>query len=666
MKKEIRKVASALACIMAVSSVNGIGGVTTKALDPEAVLKDDLNELQQTIVDYIFIKNYIAKNVVFSDEFKATLDYNGDGTVNVIDLTKAKNKILKLSGVQDPDTTTTSVTTVTTTEPTTTSVTTTEPTTTSSTTTTTEQTTTTPVTTVTVPTTTTPVQNSESSLKVGDVVKYKGKAYFRCDGKGNVVDANGTYKVVQILSGSYPYTVQLENLGWVSYKDLTGKEQSSVTTTTTVTTTSATTTTTTTPVTTTTVTTTPVTTTVASALKVGDKVSYKGKVYGTSGGKGNTIEVNGVYKVVQIISGNYPYTVQLENVGWVSYKDLTGQTQPAVTTTAVTTTPATTTTATTTTAARVLKVGDKVSYKGKVYGTSGGKGNTIEVNGVYKVVQIISGNYPYTVQLENVGWVSYKDLTGQTQPAVTTTAVTTTPATTTTATTTTAARVLKVGDTVNYTGQVRYQANGNGRVSEVSGSFVIQDIIIGTQLEFNVQLKNAGWVRYSDLTGKTSSIASIDNFNGNTYRIKNAASGKYITIGGTSNNSNVYQYSLLNNTTQNFKIEKYYNTENFRVYAVFAGNKVIDIVKDSNKNVVSGCNVQIYDAVDPDAQLWNLVYVGNGMYSIASSKNSEVVLTASGFSDGSATGKTTSSAGNIYISKYENRTDQQWFLEKVN
>ena len=578
MKKEIRKVASALACIMAVSSVNGIGGVTTKALDPEAVLKDDLNELQQTIVDYIFIKNYIAKNVVFSDEFKATLDYNGDGTVNVIDLTKAKNKILKLSGVQDPDTTTTSVTTVTTTEPTTTSVTTTEPTTTSSTTTTTEQTTTTPVTTVTVPTTTTPVQNSESSLKVGDVVKYKGKAYFRCDGKGNVVDANGTYKVVQILSGSYPYTVQLENLGWVSYKDLTGKEQSSVTTTTTVTTTSATTTTTTTPVTTTTVTTTPVTTTVASALKVGDKVSYKGKVYGTSGGKGNTIEVNGVYKVVQIISGNYPYTVQLENVGWVSYKDLTGQTQPAVTTTAVTTTPATTTTATTTTAARVLKV----------------------------------------------------------------------------------------GDTVNYTGQVRYQANGNGRVSEVSGSFVIQDIIIGTQLEFNVQLKNAGWVRYSDLTGKTSSIASIDNFNGNTYRIKNAASGKYITIGGTSNNSNVYQYSLLNNTTQNFKIEKYYNTENFRVYAVFAGNKVIDIVKDSNKNVVSGCNVQIYDAVDPDAQLWNLVYVGNGMYSIASSKNSEVVLTASGFSDGSATGKTTSSAGNIYISKYENRTDQQWFLEKVN
>lgn len=588
MKKEIRKVASALAFIMAVSSVNGIGGVTTKALDPEAVLKDDLNELQQTIVDYIFIKNYIAKNVVFSDEFKATLDYNGDGTVNVIDLTKAKNKILKLSGVQDPDTTTTSVTTVTTTEPTTTSVTTTEPTTTSTTTTTTEQTTTTPVTTVTVPTTTTPVQNSESSLKVGDVVKYKGKAYFRCDGKGNVVDANGTYKVVQILSGSYPYTVQLENLGWVSYKDLTGKEQSSVTTTTspttttvtttTVTTTSATTTTTTTPVTTTTVTTTPVTTTVASALKVGDKVSYKGKVYGTSGGKGNTIEVNGVYKVVQIISGNYPYTVQLENVGWVSYKDLTGQTQPAVTTTAVTTTSATTTTATTTTAARVLKV----------------------------------------------------------------------------------------GDTVNYTGQVRYQANGNGKVSEVSGSFVIQDIIIGTQLEFNVQLKNAGWVRYSDLTGKTSSIASIDNFNGNTYRIKNAASGKYITIGGTSNNSNVYQYSLSNNTTQNFRIEKYYNTENFRIYAVSASNKVIDIVKDSNKNVVSGYNVQIYDAVDPDAQLWNLVYVGNGMYSIASSKNSEVVLTASGVSDGSATGKTTSSAGNIYISKYENRTDQQWFLEKVN
>lgn len=572
MKKEIRKFAAALACIMAVSSVNGIGGITTKALDPEAVLKDDLNELQQTIVDYIFIKNYIAKNVVFSDDFKATLDYNGDGTVNVIDLTKAKNKILKLSGVQDPDTTTTSVTTVTTT---------TEPTTTSATI-TTEQTTTTPVTTVTVPTTTTPVQNSESSLKVGDVVKYKGKAYFRCDGKGNVVDANGTYKVVQILSGSYPYTVQLENLGWVSYKDLTGKEQSSVTTatsatttTTTITTTSATTTTT--PVTTTTVTTTPVTTT---AIKVGDKVSYKGKVYGTSGGKGNTIEVDGVFKVVQIISGNYPYTVQLENVGWVSYKDLTGTAQPAVTTTTVTTTPVATTTTTTTT--------------------------------------------------------------------------------------TTAARVLKVGDTVNYTGQVRYQPNGNGKVSEVSGSFVIQDIIIGTQLEFNVQLKNAGWVRYSDLIGKTSSIVSVDNFNGNTYRIKNAASGKYITIGGTNNNSNVYQYSLSNNTTQNFKIEKYYNTENFRIYAVFADNKVIDIVKDSDKNVVSGCNVQIYDAVDPDAQLWNLIYIGNGMYSIASSKNSEVVLTASGVSDGSATGKTTSSAGNIYISKYENRTDQQWFLEKVN
>ena len=179
-------------------------------------------------------------------------------------------------------------------------------------------------------------------------------------------------------------------------------------------------------------------------------------------------------------------------------------------------------------------------------------------------------------------------------------------------------------------------------------------------------MKNAGWVRYSDLTGKTSSIASIDNFNGNTYRIKNAASGKYITIGGTSNNSNVYQYSLLNNTTQNFKIEKYYNTENFRMYAVFAGNKVIDIVKDSNKNVVSGCNVQIYDAVDPDAQLWNLVDVGGGMYKIISTKNPEVVLTSYGMSDGSVSGKTSSSSGNIYLSKYENRTDQQWFLEKVN
>ena len=95
-------------------------------------------------------------------------------------------------------------------------------------------------------------------------------------------------------------------------------------------------------------------------------------------------------------------------------------------------------------------------------------------------------------------------------------------------------------------------------------------------------------------------------------------------------------------------------------------HRVIDIVKDSNQNVSDGCNVQIYEDVDPDAQTWDIISVGNNKYKIVSHKNSSVAMTASGNSDGSATGKTSSSAGNVYLSTYTGTDSQLWYLEKTN
>ncbi len=649
MRKSERKTAAILASAIAVNIACGMAPV--RALNPDDVLNDNLDELQQHIVNYIFIKNYVSGNISLSNEFKVKLDYNSDGLINILDASRAKNKILELSDKHNTPTTsvtttttpttTTSVTTTTTTTPVTTSATTTAPVTTSA-------TTTTPVTTS--ATTTTPVATTTSAvkydnLKIGDKVQYNGSAHYMADGTGRTVDVSGTFIVKNILPGDkYLYSVQLENTGWVSYEKLTGKKPPSSEVTTAATTTKAT------------------AATTAGIFKKGDKVRYSGKAYYTANG-GTSVDVSGTFKIVDILTDDkYKYKLQLENAGWVPYESVKAE---SVTTTTKVTTAATTTKESVVTTAGTIKKGDKIQYSGKAYYTANG-GTSVDVSGTFKVVDIVTGsNYKYKVQLENAGWVPYESVKQVT--TTTTTTTTTTASVTTPSSPVTKPSTIKEGDKIQYSGKAYYTSNGGTSV-DISGTFTIKKIITETNDKYTVQLDKVGWVSYEAITGKKQDTVSAQTLDGNTYKIKNALSGKYITVGGTTDRSNVYQSSSNDSKEQKFTFKSYYNALNcYRMYACCnTDHRVIDIVKDSNQKVSDGCNVQIYEDVDPDAQTWDIISVGNNKYKIVSHKNSSVAMTASGNSDGSATGKTPSSAGNVYISTYTGTDSQLWCLEKTN
>lgn len=791
-----KKAAAALSLGLLLGSATGISSVS--ALNASDVLNDTLDDLQNTLVDYIFIKNYISGNISLSENFKKHLDYNNDNTVNIMDANHAKQKIIQLMEEEPKPVTTPAVTTsapIVTSAP---SVTSTTPVTTSSVpfkigdmvavngkayakadgtgnsitlngtyevsnilpaaeykynvqlkglgwvspseckttsvtspVTTAPQVTSAPVTTV----------ASEGNLKVGDIVSYNGKAYAKADGTGNSVSVNGKFEITNILPSSqykyniqlknlgwvaysdvadakqpdtpqnydsikigdtvqftgkayltaggagsgvdisgryeiinilapndtYKYTVQLKNTGWVSYKELTGKDQvnpavttaAPVTTVTTVTTASS-----------------------QGSLKVGDTVSYKGKAYYSASGTGTNIDVNGFFKVKEILDNtNLPYTVQLEGAGWVAYKDVTGTPQqttvPAVTTvtTITTTAPVTTppqTTVTTSPAPQSgsLKVGDEVKYTGKAYYAASGAGKSVDVSGTFKVKEILTDqSLPYTVLLENAGWISYKDASGTPQQTTAPAVTTAPPVTTTQPQVTTAPQnqttSLKVGDSVKYKGKAYYSASGNGTSVEVDGTFTVKEIVdASTGYPYTVQLERAGWVAYKDVAGTVQ--APENNLDGNKYLLKNAASGRYLTVGGNDNRSNIYQDDRSNGNNQTFKAVKYSYSDSYRFFSDSATGKVIDIVKNSSSQVASGCNVQLYEAVDPDAQTWVIEEVSDGKYKIVSIKDNSLALTANGNTSGSSSGKDQTSEGNVFISSYSGSSSQLWYLEKVN
>ncbi len=708
MNKKVKRKAALLSVLMMLGAFPVVTNVN--ALNPDDVLNDSLDDLQQTIVDYIMMKNYISGNISLSQNFREKLDYNNDGVVNILDSTRAKNKILDLSQKQNvtPAVTTTpsvSDSTVTTTDDTTTTI---------------------PITLL--PITTEPTSTYlayDGSLEVGCQVHYDGEAYYSSDGSGNIVKVTGTFKVMEILpEGSAKYTVRLDRAGWVSYTDVAGRVVNTVPGD-------------------------------PDTLKKGDMVEYEGTANTTADGTGKKVDVQkGLYKVINILEGtSYPYIVQLEGAGWVSYKDLTGKepplttTQPPVTTAPVNTTvsdiiPVTTVPVTTVPVddGTALKIGDKVQYSGEAYYAASGNGGSIKVDGVYVVEEILNNSKnPYTVRLKNAGWVSYEALTGKKQPvvttALTTTAVTTTTTApvTTTVTTTTTAKVFQKGDTVYYSGIARYTPGGNGKITEVSGNFIIDEIKDASEYTYNVNLRDAGWVKYDELreadksatlvteikkgdkvkySGKAyysasgegdcveipygtytvlevlenssypytvrldkagwvsyKSLTSFEQSNdalkydGKTYKLRNSGTGKHLTAGGTENKSNVYQYSESSEKSQKFRFELYGNNDDYRIYV--SDGKVLDIVKTGSDEIVSGCNVQIYDHIDPEAQVWKIVEVTPGKYKIASSTNPDVVLTSNGFSNGTDSGKAIASPGNVYLMEYQELECQIWLLEEI-
>ena len=152
--------------------------------------------------------------------------------------------------------------------------------------------------------------------------------------------------------------------------------------------------------------------------------------------------------------------------------------------------------------------------------------------------------------------------------------------------------------------------------------------------------------------------------NGAVYSMKNAASGKYLSVfGGTdANGTNICQLTKDDTTKQQFKLDRTADG----AYLLRAkcssngANRVLDIAK-SDGYVQSGCNVQLYTNVDAIAQEWVITSVGQG-FKISPRTNMALALTAVGTADGTSGGKTASSAGNVCVSSYTGASSQLWYF----
>lgn len=152
--------------------------------------------------------------------------------------------------------------------------------------------------------------------------------------------------------------------------------------------------------------------------------------------------------------------------------------------------------------------------------------------------------------------------------------------------------------------------------------------------------------------------------NGAAYSMKNAASGKYLSVfGGTdANGTNICQLAKDDTAKQQFKLDRTADG----AYLLRAkcssngANRVLDIAK-SGGYVQSGCNVQLYTNVDEIAQEWVITSVGQG-FRISPRTNMALALTAVGTADGTSGGKTATSAGNVCVSSYTGASSQIWYF----
>lgn len=156
---------------------------------------------------------------------------------------------------------------------------------------------------------------------------------------------------------------------------------------------------------------------------------------------------------------------------------------------------------------------------------------------------------------------------------------------------------------------------------------------------------------------------------GTVYSFLNAGSSKYLDVsnGTDADNTNVIQCGGNSSLAQDFKVEKSSTGNGYILRSQVGGKtRVLDIYK-TNGRVENGNNVQIYRNVDPIAQEWLIIPVTHFYYKIVPRSNPALALTSYGSSNGSATGKSTTSAGNVFVSTYTGNNQNQWWrIEREN
>lgn len=159
------------------------------------------------------------------------------------------------------------------------------------------------------------------------------------------------------------------------------------------------------------------------------------------------------------------------------------------------------------------------------------------------------------------------------------------------------------------------------------------------------------------------------------YVIKNKASGKFLNVnfGTDANGTNVIQWTRDGSIEQEWRYWE--NTgSGARVSMLYAmcssngTNRVLDVLRtggSSSGSLQEGCNVDIWEEGDYDAQFWLIAPAGNGYYTIKLFSDPSLILTAYGTSNGSGAGTSPTSPGNVYVSSEIDGTDDYSLWEFI-
>ena len=162
---------------------------------------------------------------------------------------------------------------------------------------------------------------------------------------------------------------------------------------------------------------------------------------------------------------------------------------------------------------------------------------------------------------------------------------------------------------------------------------------------------------------------------GSVYSFENSGSLSYMTVhnGSDANDVNVYQQSVSSvsnlEARHKFKLEYIASTGGYYLRSMSSSggtNRVLDIVK-SGGYVNNGGNVQIYAPNDPLAQHWFIIGTGPSTFKIVPRTDMSLALTVCPGGDGSSSGTTTTSVGNIFVATYDDTNNyQQWRIRDEN
>ncbi|MBQ7603757.1 MAG: RICIN domain-containing protein, partial [Clostridia bacterium] len=156
---------------------------------------------------------------------------------------------------------------------------------------------------------------------------------------------------------------------------------------------------------------------------------------------------------------------------------------------------------------------------------------------------------------------------------------------------------------------------------------------------------------------------------GSVYAFRNVGSQSFMNVhnGTNANDTNVYQKSVSVNSltnAQKFKLDYVSSTGGYYLRAMCSSNgtnRVLDVYK-LNGYVSDTSNVQIYNPTDSLAQHWFIIGLGLYQFKIVPRTDMSLALTAYGDSDGTSSGTTSTSAGNIFLSTYTGSSYQKWYI----